>query len=257
MTFSKFANLTGGTGADIFKFTSAGSVSGAIDGGAGANTLDYSGDGGVAVTFNLATLTATKTGGFANILTLVGSSATTDKLIGPNATNTWSITTINGGNVAGFTFSAIENLTGGSANDLFKLSNGMGVTGQINGGAGSNTLDYSLSSTGVTVNLTTGTATGTGSIASIQNVTGSPANDTITGNSGSNTIIGNGGTDVLNGGGGGTDLFVLGSTQGAGTTVTGAGPATHSRAPASPTSGRSPVRTRATSMGSPSRGSPI
>ncbi len=63
--------------------------------------------------------------------------------------------------------------------------------------------------TGVTVNLTGGTATATGGVSNILNVTGSPANDTITGNSASNVINGNGGTDVLNGGGGGSDLFIL------------------------------------------------
>jgi hypothetical protein len=177
----------------------------------------------VAATVNLASDTATKTGGFANIEKLVGSSSAADKLIGPNTTNTWSITAVNGGTVGSFNFSGIENLTGGTANDTFKFSSGKGVAGKVDGAGGTNTLDYSLYTTGVTVNLTTGTATGTGGIANIQDVTGSPASDTITGNAASNVIIGNGGTDVLNGGGGGSDLFILGSTQGSGTTVTGAG----------------------------------
>ena len=222
VSFSGFTNLTGGTAADTFKFASGG-VSGTIDGGGGVNTLDYSGNGGTAVSVNLASSTATKTGGFANIQKLVGGTGAGDKLIGPGTASTWSITAVNGGNVAGFGFSSIENLTGGSANDLFKPSNGMGVSGKIDGGGGTNTLDDSLYSTGVIVNLTTGAATGTGSIAAIQNVTGSPANDTITGSTGNNTISGNGGTDVLNGGGAGTDLFILGTTQGAATRVTGAG----------------------------------
>ena len=60
-------------------------MTGKIDGGTGANTLDYSGDGGAAATVNLATSTATRTGGFANIQKLVGSTSAADKLIGPNA----------------------------------------------------------------------------------------------------------------------------------------------------------------------------
>src|SRR5262249_45759723 len=54
VAFSGFANLTGGSQADTFKFASGGSVAGKVDGGAGTNTLDYSGDGGVAATVNLA-----------------------------------------------------------------------------------------------------------------------------------------------------------------------------------------------------------
>ncbi len=254
--FSAIESPTGGAAADTFKFAAAGSVTGKIDGGAGANTLDYSGDGGAAATVNLAASTATRTGGFANVQSLVGSTSAADKLIGPNAASTWSITAVNGGSVAGFSFSAIENLTSGSANDLVRVSNGKGVAGKIDGGGGSNTLDYSLYTTGVTVNLTTGTATGIGAIANFQNVTGSPVNDTITGGAGNNTISGNGGTDVLNGGGSGTDLFILGTTQGAGTIVTGAAPATPFRVPTSPTPGRCPPPMRATSMGSPTPGSP-
>ena len=83
-TFSGVENLTGGTAADTFKFTT-GSVSGKIDGAGGTDTLDYSGDGGVAATVNLATIAATRTGGFVNIQKLVGSSSAADKLIGPNA----------------------------------------------------------------------------------------------------------------------------------------------------------------------------
>ena len=52
-----------------------GSETGKIDGGTGTDTLDYSGDGGAAVTVNEATSTATKTGGFANIEKVVGSSS--------------------------------------------------------------------------------------------------------------------------------------------------------------------------------------
>ncbi len=222
-SFSAIENLTGGTANDTFKFAAAGSVAGKINGGGGSNTLDYSGDGGAAATVNLAVDTATRTGGFANIQSLVGSSSSADQLIGPNTTNTWSITAVNGGMVGSFSFSGVENLTGGTANDTFKFSNGKGVAGKVNGGGGTNTLDYSLYTTGVTVNLTAGTATGTGGIANIQNVTGSPANDHITGNGANNVIIGNGGIDVLNGGGGGSDLFILVSTQAAGTTITGAG----------------------------------
>ena len=111
-------------------------------------------------------------------------------------------------------------LKGGGGNAWhFVFSNGKGVTGTVTGGGGTDTLDYSLYTTGVTVNLVTGTATGTGGISSILNVYGGSGNDTSTGNSAGNTIKGNGGQDTLSGGGNAT--FILGSTQTAGTTVTG------------------------------------
>ena len=186
-SFSAVENLTGGTGADAFKFTT-GSVTGKIDGGAGTDTLDYSGDGGVAVTVNLATSTATKTGGFANIEHIVGSSSTADTLIGANAANTWTISALNVGTVGAFSFSAVENLTGGTGADAFKFTTGS-VTGKIDGGAGTDTLDYSGDGgVAVTVNLATGTATKTGGFANIENVVGSSSTaDMLIGANGSNT----------------------------------------------------------------------
>src|SRR5207245_1027985 len=98
-----------------------------------------------------------------------------DTYIAPNFTNTWNITAVNGGTLGTTPFSGMENLTGGTGNDTFKFSNGMGVTGTISGGTGTNTLDYSLYTTGVTANLTTGIATGTAGVSNIQNLTGTPA----------------------------------------------------------------------------------
>jgi hypothetical protein len=55
--------------------------------------------------------------------------------------------------VAGVTFSAFPNLTGGTGMDIFKFSAGKGVTGAINGGGGGDWLDYAAYTTAVTVNL--------------------------------------------------------------------------------------------------------
>ncbi len=171
--FSGVESLTGGTAADTFKFA-AGSVTGKIDGGAGANALDYSGDGGLAATVNLAALTATKTGGFTNIQKLVGSTSAADSLIGPNLANTWTLAGINAGTVGAFGFSAIESLTGGASTDTFKFAAAGSVTGKINGGAGANALDYSGDGGLVaTVNLAASTATATGGFANVQSLVGS------------------------------------------------------------------------------------
>ncbi|NJK92564.1 MAG: hypothetical protein HC904_12490 [Blastochloris sp.] len=90
---------------------------------------------------------------------LVGGMAL-DTLIGVNGLNVWSITSNNGGTVAGIDFSSFENLTGGSGNDSFVLGNGLGVAGVIQGGGGVNTLDYSAYSTGVSVKFTNGSGDG-------------------------------------------------------------------------------------------------
>jgi hypothetical protein len=114
-TFSAVENLVGGAATDTFKFTAAGSVAGKVNGGVGANTLDYSGNGGRAIEVNLQTGAATATGGFSNIGALVGSTATTNNLTGANVANTWNLTSNNGGTLDGkVTFSSIENLTGGA-----------------------------------------------------------------------------------------------------------------------------------------------
>ena len=106
-------------------------------------------------------------------------------MTGPNSNNSWFITANNFGQITDgvglLTFSAFQNLTGGSANDDFILSDGFGVSGAINGGAaGSNTLDYSNYSTPVTVNLITGAATNIGlGITNIENADGGSASDTF------------------------------------------------------------------------------
>src|SRR5262249_46330826 len=145
----------------------------------------------------------------------------TDTVQGANVANTWTISGAGAGNVNGIVFSNVESLTGGTANDTFNFCGSGSIAGAIDGGTGTNTLDYSLYATGVTVNLLAGTGTGIGTtIANIQNLTGSPQNDSLTGNASNNTISGFGGVDTI-AGGDGNDSFRLGATQGAGTTVDG------------------------------------
>ncbi|HWE37329.1 MAG TPA: calcium-binding protein [Isosphaeraceae bacterium] len=202
--FAGVENLTGGSSVDVFQFGPSGSVAGKVDGGAGLNRLDYSADGGVAATVNLATGTATKTGGFLNIQALTGSSAASDKLVGANVAQTWSITGLNAGTVGAFAFTGVENLTGGTNVDIFKFSNGAGVTGKIDGGVGGagDWLDFSASTTALTVNLATGVASHTGGVANVRNVIGGSGVDTLTGNSLGNVLVGGTANDVITGGSG-------------------------------------------------------
>jgi hypothetical protein len=231
VAFWGVANLTGGTGNDTFQFAPDGSVSGKIDGGGGTNTLDYSGDGGVAATVDLASDTATRTGGFANIQALVGSSAATDTLIGPDSTNVWSITNNDAGTVGGFSFSAVENLIGGSGEDVFVFGAGKAISGKIDGGGGTNWLDYAAYTTPVSVDLTAGTATGVGGgIKGIRNVRGGQAGDVLRGDALGNILIGGAGPNTITGGAGrslliggkgkdtvtghsGGDILIAGSTD--------------------------------------------
>ena len=148
----------------------------------------------------------------------------TNTLIGPDPQKDGASPRAPAGGVGGINFTNVQNPTGGSGADTFTFGDGTGVTGVINGGGGTNTLDYSFYRTGVTVNLPTRTATGTGVVLNIRNVTGSPANDSITGDFASNVLSGDGGTDVLNGGSG-ADTFILAATQGTATRVTGFGTA--------------------------------
>jgi hypothetical protein len=77
----------------------------------------------------------------------------------------------------------------------------------LDGGGGTNTLDYSQYVGDIAVNLPLGTATGlTGGIQNIQSVTGSIGNDLIAGNANANVLIGGTGRNVSIGGAGGDTL---------------------------------------------------
>jgi filamentous hemagglutinin family protein len=150
LSFSSIENLTGGTASDSFQFSNGVSFGGTIDGGLGTDTLNYSAYT-TPVTVNLAAI------GALNIENVVGGSSGNNTLVGSNTANTWNITANNSGNVNGtFGFSSFENLSGGTANDTFRFSNGALISGTIDGSAGSDTLDYSASTTPVTVNLGNG-----------------------------------------------------------------------------------------------------
>jgi Ca2+-binding RTX toxin-like protein len=134
---------------------------------------------------------------------------------------------------------AADNLGPGFGSDVYKMTADNYVTDTINGGSGSDTVDYSPSSVGVTITLTDptslrGASGGTveadfptfmfdpityrviffehhqvvANLTSIENATGSDYNDVLIGNSGNNVLRGGGGHDLLTGGGG-DDTFVF------------------------------------------------
>ena len=100
-------------------------------------------------------------------------------LVGLNQNTTWTITGTDAGTISGFpnglTFSSIENLIGGSADDTFIFNNGTNISGTINGSGGTDILDYSRYTSPITVNLANN------SLLNIEQVIGGAGSDTIIG----------------------------------------------------------------------------
>jgi hypothetical protein len=99
-------------------------------------------------------------------------------------------------------------LFGSGANTL-RLRDNSAITGVSDGGAGTaDILDYQFFTTGVTVDLAGGTATGTGGVTNFEYVNGSAQGDVLTGNSEANILSGNGGADTMSGGAGNDVYYV-------------------------------------------------
>ncbi len=186
--------LIGGTGADI------------LDGGDGIDTASYE-SSALGVSVNL-TSGATQFGdaegdALVSIENLIGS-AHKDWLYGTEGTNT-----LQGG--AGdddlFAWGGSDVLLGGSGNDILF---GGGGADTLDGGDGVDIASYQQASSGVAVNLGTGTGTAGeaagDTLTNIENLTGSAYADTLVGDAGSNTLWGEAGDDVLQGGAGSNTL---------------------------------------------------
>ena len=105
-------------------------------------------------------------------------------------------------------------VSGGDGNDVVKGNSGDDViTGdagddEITGGSGFDTLDYTMSQTGLVVDMTAHTATGMGrdSINGVEKVIGSSFDDVFVGDSHDNVFEGGAGNDTLHGGKGNDTL---------------------------------------------------
>jgi hypothetical protein len=213
-------------GTNVFAFTPGGSVPDIRSNVGNTAKLDFSAYGsGVAVNLATATVPGVVTDGFSGIQTFIGATGS-NRLMGPNADTTWTITNPDTVTVGAMVFSGFQNLVGGSGADRFQFSSIGTISGSIDGGGGTNTLDYSAYTGTVLVNLQTGMATGVGGgIAnnSIQNVIGG------TGPGGYNILVGNGGNYLQDGtgrrnlltagasastlvGGNGDDILIGGTT---------------------------------------------
>lgn len=82
-------------------------------------------------------------------------------LDGPAVATSWNLTGANAGSLGGWVnFTGFASLAGGSAANSFDFFPGGSLSGSIAGGTGPNLLNYARETTGVTVNLATGAATG-------------------------------------------------------------------------------------------------
>ncbi|WP_395681461.1 beta strand repeat-containing protein [Inquilinus sp.] len=223
--------LRGGTGNDIL---TGGAGADTLDGGNGNDLISYA-DSTKGVTVNLASGIGSSGTAFGDTLTsieLVTGSAYADTLVGNDVANTFrggagadhldggggfdiadyadsttgvsvnlATGTGSGGAADGDTLVSIEAVTGSAYADALV---GSGVANTLDGGNGNDLASYVDSTTGVTVNLVTGTGSGgtaTGdTLVSIEAVTGSAYADTLIGNAAANTLRGGAGADRLDGG---------------------------------------------------------
>ncbi len=204
--------LSGQDGIDIFR------------GGSGVDTVDYSKESPFQLLVNLATNTAsggTASGDtFYSIENLIGSDDRIDRFIGTDAANHFW------GQGGGDYFNGgggNDILDGGNDGDIIYGEAGndtiIGGAGQdyLDGGSGIDTVVYSGSSDGVTIDLANGTATGGDGdgpvqivgrgttikhdiLAGFENAIGSSHDDHLIGNAKANELSGGAGDDILTGG---------------------------------------------------------
>lgn len=149
-----------------------------INGGAGTDTASYL-DATSGVNVNLAIGTATGGSGQDSLTSI-------ERIVGSRFNDT---------------------LTGGSANEFFQGGFGDDF---INGGSGIDTIQYAGVSTGVSVDLAMGIASGGAgydTLFNIENVTGSIFADTLSGSTTANTLRGGNGNDTLIGASGADKLY--------------------------------------------------
>jgi Ca2+-binding RTX toxin-like protein len=209
--------LTGGGGSDT------------IDGGSETDTLDYSsysfGLPGVASDSRLV-LSVNLTTGVVLEQELISLGGNNQDIYLPQTRFTDTVLSIEGviGGINGDSFTGNANANqfdGRGGDDTFFTDAG---ADRYIGGTGVDSIDFSSSTAGVSVNLFSGLGTGGSAqgdtYTTIENVTGSAFNDTLTGNNDINRIEGRNGDDTLDGMG--SDDFIFGG-EGSDTIIGGGG----------------------------------
>ncbi len=237
--FDGFANLSGGSVADLFVFDGEDNVTGLLDGGGGADELRLAG-----LTRDVSVVLDSVDNNIQNELnairfeTISANTAYNNTLIAGNdpnlvsVSNTWTIETENEGRLNDIImFDGFDNLVGNNANDYFEFSLLGAITGYLDGGDESNedVVDMSLLAT-VSVRL----GNSANSMREIERFVGNNRNSTLIADNVPNTweLLSGVNDGTLNGliftdfnhlvGGSGRDVFTVngGSVTG---DITGAG----------------------------------
>lgn len=197
-TLVSIENVSGSNFADLLKGNALANV---LDGGAGNDTM-IGGDGSDIYVVDSATDVVTET----NASLATGGSDTVQSMLSAYTL----ATNIENGRIMN---TGAASMTGNGLNNI--LVAGAGAN-SLDGGAGSDTASFLYAGGAVTVNLGTVGAQATGgsgsdTLISIENLTGSNFNDTLTGNSAANVLDGGKGNDTLTGGDG-NDMYTIDST---------------------------------------------
>ncbi|ESA36996.1 hemagglutination activity domain protein [Leptolyngbya sp. Heron Island J] len=184
INFAGIQTINGAGGNDQFIFGNGAVINGSLDGGTGNNTLDYSAyitD----ITIDLATGSAPGTGGISNIHHVIaGSGANT--LQGTAANDVVTLTDVGAGILNGTAFEGFETILPGDGDDRFIVNGGTWTN--LDGGAGTDTLDYSASAVGVTIDVENQTANNVAGFVSIEDFWGGNGADILLGTSGNDAI---------------------------------------------------------------------
>ncbi|MFL9880427.1 calcium-binding protein, partial [Herbaspirillum rhizosphaerae] len=182
-TYTSIENVIGGSAGDILTGAATGVT--VLTGGGGGDTLTG--------------FTANRANTYASYATSPVSSGTLGVTIDLNFTDG---TGTSGADANGDKLSFIDNLIGSAFDDTFVANN---QANSLDGGAGSDTVSYARSTSGVTVNLSNGSAGSGGyaqgdTYANIENIIGSTSADVLTGAGANKTVLtGLGGGDTLAG----------------------------------------------------------
>lgn len=192
--------IYGGSGFDLVK---AGGGDDRIWGGSNSNTI-HGGPGNDLIVLDPAANDLVVEAAGAGSDTVDGSAAIVDTTVAATAVE------VTAGSSTGFGFvlqGEVERLLLGSGDDRVGLEHALASALAVDAGPGEDMLDYSAWSTGVTVELGAGTASGLGGIAQFENVQGGDGNDSLTGNGDRNVLAGGAGKDTLRGGSGDDLLY--------------------------------------------------
>ncbi len=125
---------------------------------------------------------------------VTGTGSPEDLLRGPATAANYRFTGPNAFRVGATAFSQFENVLGGGGHDVFAFVGSATLDGNLDGGGGFNTLDYSDYGSAISLDLTSGFAPDTapgigGDIGNVTSFVGSGATDTVTGPTAESTYV--------------------------------------------------------------------